>query len=87
MNETDLRTAALAALHRIAPEADLETVADDTDLRDELELDSMDFLTFVEELYTRTGVDVPEQAYPSVRTLGGCVTYLAGRLATQAATP
>ena len=81
MNETELRTAVLGALHRIAPEVDLDTVAEDADLRDELELDSMDFLTFVEELDTRTGVDVPERDYPSVRTLGGCVAYLAGRLA------
>jgi acyl carrier protein len=45
-----------------------------------VELDSMDFLTFVEELFTRTGVDVPERDYPSLTTVERCVTYLSGRL-------
>jgi acyl carrier protein len=87
VNATELRTAVLGALHRIAPEVDLDTVADDADLRDELELDSMDFLTFIEELSTRTGVDVPEREYPSVRTLGSCVAYLGGRLGERSSTP
>jgi acyl carrier protein len=45
-----------------------------------VELDSMDFLTFVEELFTRIGVDVPERDYPSLTTVEHCVTYVSGRL-------
>jgi acyl carrier protein len=73
----DLRQAVAGAIHRVAPEADIDSLAPDADLREELELDSMDFLTFIEELYSRTGVDVPERDYPQVTTLGRCVAYLA----------
>jgi acyl carrier protein len=79
MTTLDLRTAVAGALHRVAPEADLDQVAPDTDLREAFELDSMDFLTFIEELYSRTGIDVPERDYPLVTTLERCVSYLASR--------
>jgi acyl carrier protein len=80
VNDHELRAAVAAALHRIAPEADLDTIDPHAELRDELDLDSMDFLNFVEELYTRTGVDIPERDYPSVNTLARCQSYLAARL-------
>jgi acyl carrier protein len=80
MNEHELHAAVVAALHRVAPEADLDSIDPDAELRDELELDSMDFLTFVEELYRRTGVDVPERDYPSLMTLAHVEAYLAARL-------
>ena len=80
MNDHELRAAVVAALHRVAPEADLDDVAPDAELRDVVELDSMDFLTFVEELFTRTGVDVPERDYPSLTTVERCVAYLSDRL-------
>ena len=77
MNDDDLRDAIARALHRVAPEADVEHLSPDADLREELELDSMDFLTFVDELYGRTGVDVPERDYPLVTSLERCMAYLA----------
>jgi hypothetical protein len=80
MNEHELRAVIVACLHRVAPEANLDTLAADAELRDVVELDSIDFLTFVEELYTRTGIDVPERDYPSLTTLESCVGYLGGRL-------
>jgi acyl carrier protein len=78
----DLRLAVAGAIHRVAPEADIDGLAPDADLREELELDSMDFLTFIEELYSRTGVDVPERDYPQVTSLERCVAYLAARAPT-----
>ena len=80
MNENELRAVVVACLHRVAPEADLDNVAADAELRDVLELDSIDFLTFVEEVYTRIGIDVPERDYPSLTTLERCIGYLGGRL-------
>ena len=63
----------------IAPEADLAAVRPDADLREELDIDSMDFLRFVVQLHERLAVDVPEAHYPRIRTLAGCVAYLAER--------
>jgi acyl carrier protein len=80
VNENELRDHVIACLHRVAPEADLHSLAPDADLRETLELDSLDFLTFVDELFTRTGVDVPERDYPSVTSLERAVSYLTRRL-------
>jgi acyl carrier protein len=63
----------------IAPEVDLGQVRPDADLRDELDIDSMDFLRFVVGVHDRLGVDVPEADYPRIRTLDGCLAYLAPR--------
>jgi len=51
-------------------------VPGDADLRDAVDLDSLDFLTLVERLAETTGVDVPENDYDQVRSLDGLVQYL-----------
>jgi acyl carrier protein len=75
----DTRALVQAVLHRVAPEIPVDEVADDADLQADLDLDSMDFLTFVIGLHDETGVDIPERDYPLVSTLGGCVRYLDAR--------
>ena len=65
---------------RSRPKSDLASLPDDADLREELELDSMDFLNFVTALHEQTGVDVPERDYPYLVSLDGCVEYLSRRL-------
>jgi acyl carrier protein len=60
----------------IAPEADLDTLAPDEQLRETLDLDSMDFLRLMQELATRIGIEVPESDYAQLATLGGLVAYL-----------
>jgi acyl carrier protein len=75
----EIRAALLSVLHGIAPEVDLATVRGDADLREELDIDSMDFLRFVVGIHERLGVDVPEADYPRVRTLEGCIAYVAAR--------
>ncbi len=77
----DPRTAVIASLAVIAPEADFENLPPDADLRDELDLDSMDFLNFVIGIHDRTGVEVPERDYPKLLTLDACVRYLDAALA------
>jgi acyl carrier protein len=72
----EARAAILAALAEVAPEADLDRLPEDAELRETLDLDSADFLRFVQELATRTGVEVPESDYARIATLGGCVEYL-----------
>ena len=84
MTTDEIRRIALDALGAIAPEADLAALRPDAALREELDLDSMDFLNFVVRLHDRLGVDVPERDYPRLATLDGCVRYLAGVLAAGA---
>ncbi|WP_198377697.1 acyl carrier protein [Neoroseomonas rubea] len=70
-------TIALVAdiLGGIAPEADVSKVPADADLREALDLDSMDFLSFVTALHERTGCAIPEADMPKLLTLEGLVAY------------
>jgi acyl carrier protein len=79
MTGSDLEAAVRRALHRVAPEADLGALDPRADVRDQLDIDSMDFLNFVIGIQRETGVDVPETDYPQLRTLAGCVAYLERR--------
>jgi acyl carrier protein len=70
------RAAVTDALLAIVPDADLEEVGDDGALRSELELDSLDFLSFVEGLSAATGVRIAEDDYPALRTMRSCIEFL-----------
>lgn len=76
MNGVEATAAVSAALAGIAPEVDLSVVDPDARLRDELDLDSLDFLGLVQALHDRTGVDIPEADYGKVETLDTLVDYL-----------
>ena len=65
----------------IAPDEDTASLTPGERLRDQIELDSMDFLDIVMELRKRYGVQVPEDDYMELSTLQGCVDYLAPKLA------
>ena len=78
MNASEIRRLAAEVLAGIAPEADLAQVGEDEDLRDALDLDSMDFLNFIIGIGQRSGVVVAEVDYPQVYTLRGLVKYLGG---------
>ncbi len=78
----DAEEAVRKALAAVAPEADLDTLARDADLQEELDLDSMDFLNFLIALADLTGVHVPESEYAHVRTLDGCRAYVTARRGT-----
>ena len=75
-----LRDLVLRVLGEVAPEADAAAVAGDLDLREELELDSMDILNLAIGLYQATGVEVPERDYAQIVTIDGCVDYLVRHL-------
>jgi len=66
-------------LGQVAPDADLATLAPDADLRDTLELDSLDFLNFVEGLSTRAGRRIDEDDYGKLATMASATAFLAGR--------
>jgi acyl carrier protein len=73
----EARAAVVRILGDIAPEMDPATLAFDVDLRDQLDIDSMDFLTFVIAVHEQTGVDIPERDYPKLATLDQIVDYVA----------
>jgi acyl carrier protein len=75
MTASEIKSVIRDILGGIAPEANLDAVAGDEDLREALDLDSMDFLNFVVALHERTGADIPEADYPRLRTLDGAVAY------------
>jgi acyl carrier protein len=60
----------------IAPDEDLTNLKSDVRLRDQLELDSMDFLDIVMELRKQHGIEVPEADYPQLASLDSCAEYL-----------
>jgi acyl carrier protein len=70
------RAAVTEAISRIVPDADLESIGPDTPLRAELELDSLDFLSFVELLSNRTGIRIDEGDYPRLATMAACASFL-----------
>lgn len=72
----EIREAILHALHQIAPEVDLLNLSDEVSLREELEIDSLDFLRFMVLLHKELNVDIPEVDYPKLATLKHCVEYL-----------
>ena len=80
MKNVDVRTIVQEELGNIAPEMDVGTINPSADLREALDIDSMDFLNFVTAMHHRLGVDVPEIDYPKLATLDGAVAYLEARL-------
>lgn len=77
MDDAQARSLAAEVLAGIAPEADLATVGEDEDLREALDLDSMDFMNFVVALSQRCAANIPEADTPRLRTLRGLADYLA----------
>jgi acyl carrier protein len=76
MSDLDIGTVVREELNNIAPEVDLATIDPAADLRDALDIDSMDFLNFVIAVHHRLGVDIPEIDYPKLVTIDGAIAYL-----------
>jgi acyl carrier protein len=81
MTRDEIRSTLLSALGAVAPEADLAHLDPREDLREQLEIDSMDLLNFAIGVHERTGVEIPEADYPKLASLDSAVAYLARRLA------
>lgn len=76
MSAVDVRAAIVKMIGDIAPEADLTTIPPSADLREALDIDSMDFLNLVIAVHAALGVDIPERDYPQVMSLDGMVAYV-----------
>jgi len=75
VSTTDIRDAIKEELSNIAPEMDLAAIDPSADLREALDIDSMDFLNFITAMHRRLGVNVPEVDYPKLFTLDGAAAY------------
>ena len=80
MNDSDIRAVLREELGNIAPEMDLAALDGAADVREALDIDSMDFLNFVIAVHRRLHVDIPELDYPKLLTLDGAAAYLVARL-------
>ncbi len=80
METTEVRQIVIDIIADIALDEDLSSLKDDIALRDQLDLDSMDFLDIVMELKKRHKVEVPQEDYGQLATLDSCVTYLSPKL-------
>ncbi len=80
MTTDEIRETVLGLLCEIAPEADPAQIRGDIDLRDQLDIDSMDLLNFVISVDETLGIDIPESDYGKFITLDEFVGYLAERL-------
>ena len=79
MTQDELRAVVIAELGNIAPEMDAAAIEPNTDLREVLDIDSMDFLNFIMALHKKLGIDIPERDYPKLVTLAGAIAYLQKR--------
>lgn len=81
MTPDEVRQAVLDIIEEIAPDEDLSELKGDLRIRDQIELDSMDFLDIVMELRKQYKVEVPEDDYMQLSSLDGCVEYLTPKMA------
>jgi acyl carrier protein len=76
MTPVEIRSEVLDILSDIAPDEDLSNLDDAKPFREQLELDSMDFLDIVMELRKRHRIQIPEEDYGALASMGSTVKYL-----------
>jgi acyl carrier protein len=81
VKESQVRQAVLDIINDIALDEDVSAAKHDQPLREQLDLDSMDFLDIVMELKKRYKVEVPEKDYKELASIDSCVEYLMPHLA------
>lgn len=80
MTPPEIRQVIINILERIAPDEDLTSLDDSVPFRDQMELDSMDFLDIVMELRKQYRVQIPESDYEHLVSMDSTVEYLAPKL-------
>ena len=79
MTDDEIKAIFIRELGQIAPEASTD-IDPDADLRDQIDLDSMDILNLMIAIHEATGVDIPEADYPKLSTLNDGIAYLRERI-------
>ena len=80
VSPAEIRDVIIDILTDIAPDKDLSDLKDEVEFRDQLELDSMDFLDIVMELRKRHSVNVPEEDYTQLASMASTVSYLTPKM-------
>jgi acyl carrier protein len=80
MSDIEIRKVVQEELSNIAPEVDMAGIEPTANLRDAIDIDSMDFLNFITAVHHRLGIDIPEIDYPKLVTLAGTVAYLEAKI-------
>jgi acyl carrier protein len=80
MTPAEIRAEVLDILENIAPDEDLSELKDEVPFREQLELDSMDFLDIVMELRKRHRIQIPEEEYGQLASMQSTIAYLAPRM-------
>lgn len=80
MTAAEIREAVTEILADIAPDEDTSNLKEDVPFRDQLELDSMDFLDIVMELRKRYRIQIPEEEYTELASMSSTVRYLEPRM-------
>lgn len=80
MTREEIKDVILEIIADIDEEADFTNLDAEAPLRDQLDLDSMDFLDIVMELRKRYKLQIPEEEYPQLATLASCINYLEPKL-------
>lgn len=76
MTEEQVKQIVIDIIEEIAPDEDTANIKPEVNLRDQMDLDSMDFLDIVMELRKQHGIEVPEADYPKLASLDSCAEYL-----------
>jgi acyl carrier protein len=80
MTSDEIRSTLLTCLTDVAPDLADEEIEDDADLRDELDLDSMDILRWVQGIHKVLRVEIPEEDYGKIASLKDAIAYVAARI-------
>ena len=80
MTESEIGQVVREALSNVAPEVDLDAIDPAKNLRDQIDIDSVDFLNFIIGLHKKSGVEIPDADLFKLMTLNGCVEYLTARV-------
>ncbi|MGJ8653679.1 MAG: acyl carrier protein [Opitutaceae bacterium] len=76
MTEDQVKQIVIDIIDEIAPDEDTSNIKPEVNLRDQMDLDSMDFLDIVMELRKQHNIEVPEEDYPQLASLDSCAAYL-----------
>ena len=79
MTEDQVKQIVIDIINEIAPDEDTSDLKSEVNLREQMDLDSMDFLDIVMELRKQHGIEVPEADYPRLASLDSCAEYLTAK--------
>lgn len=82
MTPEQVKQIVIDIINEIAPDEDTSDLKSEVNLRDQMDLDSMDFLDIVMELRKQHGIEVPEEDYPKLASLDSCADYLTPKFNT-----